>query len=197
MGLDSVELVMSAEKLFGIRIPDKEAEKINTVQEFADAVCHLITINPSEKCLKQIMFYKIRSALKTLNFSNKNITPDTVVRDLFPKEHLNTNWLIFQSELGLSLPKLAKLDYNANLNSHIKLFGIKTIKRTLPTTKGTIRQLIDWIISLNFKKTIDINRITNKYEVERIIANIIHNNMGIPITEIELEHSISNDLGID
>lgn len=197
MGLDSVELVMSAEKLFGIRIPDIEAKKINTVQEFANVVYNLITVNPSEKCLKQIMFYKIRNTLKTLNFSNENITPDTVVRNLFPKEHLDTNWLIFQHELGLILPKLAKLDYDTSISSHIKLFGVKTIKRTLPTTKGTVRQLIDWIISLNFKKAIEINSITNKYEVERIIANIIHDNMGIPITEIELEHSIRNDLGID
>tara|TARA_R110002049_G_scaffold993_3_gene7155 strand:+ start:32993 stop:33130 length:138 start_codon:yes stop_codon:yes gene_type:complete len=42
-----------------------------------------------------------------------------------------------------------------------------------------------------------IKKITNKYEVERIISGIISDRMGIPINEIELKHSITNDLGID
>ena len=64
-------------------------------------------------------------------------------------------------------------------------------------TKGTVKNLIDWTISLNFEQTLDIQKITNKYEVERIISGIISENMGIPITEIELKHTITNDLGID
>ena len=35
MGLDSVELVMSVENKFGIRIPDTDCEKIYTVQDFS------------------------------------------------------------------------------------------------------------------------------------------------------------------
>ncbi len=79
----------------------------------------------------------------------------------------------------------------------MKFLGIRTIKRKTPVTNGTIRQLIDWILSLNFEQIIDIQKITNKYEVERIISGIISENMGIPISEIELKHSITNDLGID
>jgi acyl carrier protein len=50
MGLDSVEILVRVEKYFGISIPDREAEKILTVQEFADCVFTKVTVNPTEKC---------------------------------------------------------------------------------------------------------------------------------------------------
>ncbi|WP_158974984.1 phosphopantetheine-binding protein [Cellulophaga sp. L1A9] len=197
MGLDSVELVVSVEDKFGIRIPDDECEKIFTVQDFADSVFKRISINPTEKCLKQLIFYRIRKAYQTLDFEKVIIQPDTKISELFTQLELKTNWKKIETELGLKLPELVALDFNPNLDSHVKILGIRTIKRTLPISKGTIRQLIDWTISLNFDAIIDIQSITDKYEIERIISGIISENMGIPISEIELKHSITNDLGID
>ncbi|WP_029450422.1 phosphopantetheine-binding protein [Cellulophaga baltica] len=197
MGLDSVELVVSVEDTFGIRIPDDECEKIYSVQDFADAVFKIISINSTEKCLRQLIFYRIRKAFQTLDFEKVIIRPDTKISELFTQPELKTNWKKIETELGLKLPELVALDFNPNVNSHVKILGIKTLKRTLPVSKGTIRQLIDWTISLNFDTLIDIQSITDKYEIERIISGIISKNMGIPISEIELKHSITNDLGID
>ncbi len=197
MGLDSVELVVSVEDTFGIRIPDDECEKIYSVQDFADAVFKNISINPTKKCLRQLIFYRIRKAFQTLDFEKVIIRPDTKISELFTQPELKTNWKKIETELGLKLPELVALDFNPNVNSHVKILGIKTLKRTLPVSKGTIRQLIDWTISLNFDTLIDIQSITDKYEIERIISGIISKNMGIPISEIELKHSITNDLGID
>ncbi|QXP56612.1 phosphopantetheine-binding protein [Cellulophaga sp. HaHa_2_95] len=197
MGLDSVELVVSVEDTFGIRIPDDECEKIFTVQDFADAVFKRISINPTEKCLKQLIFYRIRKAYQTLDFEKVIVQPDTKISELFTQLELKTNWKKIETELGLKLPELVALDFNPNLDCHVKILGIRTLKRTLPISKGTIRQLIDWTISLNFDAIIDIQSITDKYEIERIISGIISENMGIPISEIELKHSITNDLGID
>jgi len=197
MGLDSVELLMSVEDKFGIRIEDSEAENICTVQHFADTVFSKIIINPSDKCLTQIVFYRIRKAFQNLNLTELDIKPNSKISDLLTQSKLKGNWNRLETELELKLPELVAIDFNPKLNSHVKIFGIKTIKRNTPVTKGTIRELIDWIISLNFEQTIDIQKITNKYEVERIISGIISENMGIPITEIELRHTITNDLGID
>ncbi|AUP81515.1 acyl carrier protein [Flavivirga eckloniae] len=197
MGLDSVELIMSVEDKFGIRIPDAECEQIYTVQDFADTVYKIISVNPTDKCLTQIIFYRIRRAFQNLNFTNKEIMSNTKISDLLSQLELKESWNLLETELRLKLPELVTLDFNPNLDSHLKFLGFRTIKRTLPVTKGTIRQLIDWTISLNFENTIDIQKITNKYEVERIISGIISENMGIPISEIELRHSITNDLGID
>ena len=156
-----------------------------------------ISINPTEKCLTQIVFYRIRKAFQTLNLSREKIKPDSLITELLTQAELKSNWKQIEIELGLELPKLVSLDFNQNLDTHVKILGFRTFKRTQPVTKGTIRQLIDWTISLNFDKTIDIKKITDKYEVERIISGIISDRMGIPINEIELRHSITNDLGID
>jgi len=197
MGLDSVELLMSVEDKFGIRIEDSEAEKIYTVQNFVDTVYSKIITNPNEKCLTQIVFYRIRKAIRNLKLTDVEIKPETKITELLTQTELKENWHLLKTEIGLELPELVALDFNPELGSHVKIFGIKTIKRTTPVSSGTIRELIDWTIALNQEKLIDIKKITNKYEVERIIIGIINRNLGIPISEIKLEHSITNDLGID
>ena len=197
MGLDSVELVMSIENKFGIQIEDSEAEKIYTVQDLADIVFNRIIINPTDKCLIQIVFYRIREAIRILTSSKKEIRPDMKISELFTLSELKEKWSQLKTEVGLELPDLVALDFNQKLSSHIKIFGIKTIKRTTPVSKGTLRQLVNWTISLNRDKLIEIEEISSKYEVERIICGIIENRIGVPISEIELHHSFTNDLGID
>ncbi|AEM72033.1 phosphopantetheine-binding protein [Allomuricauda ruestringensis DSM 13258] len=197
MGLDSVELLMSVEEKFGIRIEDSEAEKIYTVQNFVDCVYSKIITNPNEKCLTQIVFYRIRKAFRNLNLTEQKIKPETKITELLTQSELKENWHLLKTEIGLDLPELVALDFNPELGSHVKIFGIKTIKRTTPVSSGTMRELVDWTIALNQEKLIDIEKITDKYEVERIVIGIINRNLGIPISEIKLEHSITNDLGID
>ena len=47
MGLDTVELVLESEKYFGVSVPDKRAEKIETVEQFARLLCELRGQTPS------------------------------------------------------------------------------------------------------------------------------------------------------
>ena len=129
--------------------------------------------------------------------TDKEIKPETKISELLTQSELKEKWHLLKTEIGLEFPELVSLDFNPNLGSHVKIFGIKTIKRTSPVSSGTIRNLIDWTIALNQEKLIDIEKVTSKYEVERIIIGIINRNMGIPINEIKLEHTITNDLGID
>lgn len=197
MGLDSVELVMSIEDKFGIRIENSEAEKIYTVQDLVNIVYNSIIINPTDKCLSQIVFYRIRKALRSLTSNEQEIRPDMQISELCSQTALKEIWRQLNIETKLDLPDLVALDFNPELSSHVKVFGINTIKRTTPVTKASIRQLVDWIISLNRDKLIDIKKIASKYEIERIICGITEYNTGVPINEIELHHSLTNDLGID
>ena len=41
MGLDAVELILEAEKHFGVSVPDERAEKAETVEKFARLLCEL------------------------------------------------------------------------------------------------------------------------------------------------------------
>ena len=127
----------------------------------------------------------------------KKITPNMKILKFFNLLELKEKWYQFEMLLALRLPRLVALDFNPNLGTHVKVFGIKTIKRDTPVSQGTIKQLVDWIISLNRDVLIDIEKISSKYEVERIICGMIEDKIGVPISEIEVHHSFTNDLGID
>jgi hypothetical protein len=48
MGLDSVEIVIRAEQLFAIDIPDDEAASVSTVGDFYQLICSKLGISPLE-----------------------------------------------------------------------------------------------------------------------------------------------------
>lgn len=52
-------------------------------------------------------------------------------------------------------------------------------------------------MSLNYEQFIKLDKLNNRYELERIVVAEISRRQGIPIAEIELHHSITKDLGID
>lgn len=195
MGLDSVELVMTIEDKFGIEIPNNECEQIHKVQEFADSVFEKIKISPNEKCLSQIIFYRIRKALEQFGNERQIITPNSIISEFFNRINLDNDWKKFEKKIELKLPKL--VDFDKNLNKEVKFLGFKIFDRTEPIAENTIRKLTDWIISINHEELIKIENISSKYEVERIICGIIEDRIGVPISEIELHHSITNDLGVD
>ncbi|MBD0404629.1 acyl carrier protein [Flammeovirga sp. EKP202] len=197
MGLDSVELLFFVEDTFRIRFNASEAEQINTVQDFSNSVYRKVITKRNEKCLSHQIFNRVKKAIKKLNFTETIIIPETKLFELFSNKNLIRNWKLLETEIGLKLPELTSLDISPNLDSHVKFLGIKIRKRSTPILNGTVKQLINWIVSLNYKELINLEKITNKYEVERVIIGIIYNKMGNPINEIELEHSIRYDLGID
>ena len=119
------------------------------------------------------------------------------MKELLSKINLKNEWEQLEYHLQLKLPELVELDFNENLDSHLKFLGFRTIKRNLPVTKGTVEDLINWTVSLNFNKIIELDKITSKYEIERIVSGVISNSVGLPINEIKLHQSITNDLGVD
>ncbi|MBB6464145.1 acyl carrier protein [Flammeovirga kamogawensis] len=197
MGLDSVELLFFVEDTFRIRLNASEAEQINTVQDFSNSVYSKVMTKRNEKCLSHQIFIRVKKAIKKLNFTETAIMPETSLFELFSNKNLVRNWKLLETEIGLILPELTSLDISPNLDLHVKFLGVKIRKRSTPILNGTVKQLINWIVSLNYKELINLEKITGKYEVERVIIGIIYNTMGIPINEIDLEHSIRYDLGID
>ncbi|WP_272149476.1 phosphopantetheine-binding protein [Tenacibaculum aiptasiae] len=197
MGLDSVELVMTIENKFGISISNVECEQIVTVQQMADSVFKKIKLKPNKKCLSQIVFYKIRRALEQFENEKENITPNTKISDLLNKTDLKNDWTLLENEIGLKIPDLVDLDLDKTLNKEVKFLGFKIFDRTEPVAENTLRKFTDWIISMNYEQLTSIENISSKYEIERIICGIIEDRIGIPISEIELHHSFTNDLGID
>lgn len=197
MGLDSVELLVYVEDQFGIEIPDLEAEKITTVGEFAESVFSKINLNPSEKCFSQIIFYRLRKALESFNNNRVDIKLDSKIAQFLPNINLEQEWSKLESVSNLTLPRLVKLDLDRYAKSEITLFGLSVYKRVKPITEANLAKLVDWTYSINWKKMTSLECISSKYEVERVLSGMISDHMGIPINEIELNHSITSDLGID
>jgi acyl carrier protein len=177
MGLDSVELIMTIEDKFGIAIPDAECEH--------------------EKCLSQIVFYRIRKVFETFGNEKWKITPNTKMSELLSKTDLKNDWTRLGIRIGLKIPDLVDLDLDKTLNKEVKFLGFKIFDRTEPVAENTLRKFTDWIVSMNYDKLISIENISSKYEIERIICGITEDRIGVPVSEIELHHSFTNDLGID
>ena len=190
MGLDTVLLIVSVEEEFGITIPNQEAAKITTVQQLADYLHKSIKLNTGEKCISQSIFYQLRKALQSLGAERKTIHPKSKLSDFLTNAH---QWNQLGKTLGLSLPKL-------------KFFGEKPafiintlnfFKSQKLTAEHSLRIFTDWTISLNYNQLLDCQEISSKYEIERVLCGILNKEMGIPIQEIQLHHSFTNDLGMD
>lgn len=197
MGLDSVEILVRVEEYFGISIPDREAEKILTVQDFADCVFTKVTINPTEKCKSQMLFYKLRTYFTDKQgLSKEQIRPDSKIRDLITGD-LKTTWTEIEKYLKLDLPTLSDLDINPIKEKEIKILGVKVWTRKSPVTIGTIGDLVNWTLAKNYDTLIDPKALFDKADVEKVIIGIISDSMAIPVDEIKLKHRISYDLGVD
>ena len=195
MGLDSVELIVTVEKTFKIDIPDKECEQIYTVQDLINAVTKRISHQNNTR--KELLFNHIKNAILETTSSTTTIGLKTPIMDVFKLSNLAFQWEDLEKSLQLTLPELVPLDFNDKLDTHVKVLGLKIFKRKSPITKGNIGQLIDWIISLNYQKIIDITGLISEYDIQRIVVGIVSDSVGLPVNEIELHHTMTTDLGID
>lgn len=197
MGLDSVELLINVEKYFDIAIPDPEAAAIVTVQNFIDCVYAKVSLNPTEKCKPQILFYKLRHYFVANHLGRKNdITPDLKIRDLI-KTDLHETWAGLERHLKLDLPTLSELGLSPEPEIRKGIFGIKFRIKPNPVTEGTLGHLVNWSLSRNYGTLISPRHLFDKGDIERIVIGIISDSVGIPVHEIKLEHKICSDLGID
>ncbi|WP_442264826.1 phosphopantetheine-binding protein [Tenacibaculum sp. ZS6-P6] len=195
MGLDSVELIVTVEKIFKIDIPDEECEQIYTVQDLINAVTKRILHQNNKR--KDLLFNRLKKAILETTSSTITIELKTPIMDIFKLNNLDFQWKDLERFLQLTLPKLVPLDFNDKLDTHVKILGLKIFKRRSPVTKGNIGQLVDWIISLNYQKIIDITESISEYDIQRIVVGIVSDSVGLPVNEIELRHAMTTDLGID
>src|SRR5260370_42688860 len=65
MGLDGVEIIMRTEETFGIEIPDNVAQQILTPAALVDFVAAKVPMKPTEECLSQQLFYRLRRGFRS------------------------------------------------------------------------------------------------------------------------------------
>jgi len=198
MGLDSVALLVDVEKHFNISIPNSEAEKICTVQDFADCVFTKVSFRPSQKCKSQILIYRFREFFASnLDIGRNEFTPNKKLSHLIPFNELKKVWKEMEKHLSVKLPDLSELDFNRTKEKEVKILGFKFWTRKAPVTDGTVGDLVNWTLSLNHERFLDPRNLFSRADIERIIIGIITESLGIPVDEIKLSHSITDDLGVD
>ena len=110
MGLEGVELVMDVEDIFNIKIPDGDAEKIETVGQLHKYILNRIGSNPhtvKSLCISSVVFYKLRSAIIQLqNVKRKKIRTKTHTNALLPIYRRRRQWKQLENYLQLNIPSL-------------------------------------------------------------------------------------------
>lgn len=107
MGLDSIEILIEAEKTFGISIPDREAEQIITVGDFYDTVWRHLSPADNDKCLSQSIFYRLRSfCIHSFGISKEQFRPDASMDEFFPRFSRRQAYTKLATAAGMELPQL-------------------------------------------------------------------------------------------
>lgn len=102
MGLDSVELVMGWEEAFGIDIPDRAVEKMQTVRDASDWIAARLGARPLGPCRTRRAFHRLRRVLgEELGVPRDAVRPETPIVGLLLVTPLPpARWSTLRDQLG-------------------------------------------------------------------------------------------------
>lgn len=190
MSLDSIELVIRFEKRFNVRLSDKEAEKIQTVEQAAAAFAkHLPPLRASTPT-RALVRDRILQALG----KSGELTDSVRLVDLFQRDTLVHDWKRLTEGTKFKMPRLPYADRLKNGRPGILEWVFGSTRATL--ANRTFGELVDWVVALNHEELIDVTR-CSEYDVLMIAMGITEDQTGVSITEIRPTSSFINDLGID
>lgn len=189
MGLDSVELVMSWEEYFSISIPDREAEKINTVQDAVNCIARHCQLNQNTSTIKFEIQNKLISAIQELKNDRKLIYENQLIFEIIPFKDY-TSWQFISKSIGLKLPLAIE---NTFLNNVIK----KVFPARINPSQTDISRFTDLICAVNYNQILTKGPSKNEYEILIAIMGISIEKLGLDPFEVFPDKSFVNDFGID
>lgn len=99
--LDSVEVMIELEHIFGVKVSNEEAAHISTVGQFHDLL--VSKLPPTGNCASSMTFFRIRGALRRLGYGDK-LTPASETRFL-ERGGTRKNLKKLEVESGLHMPE--------------------------------------------------------------------------------------------
>jgi acyl carrier protein len=195
MGLDSVELVMDVEKHFSISIPDSEAEKAYTVGKLVDCVAAILGVTRYNFSLREKTFTSFKTELLRLKKELKDFSINNKVTDSLD---INDKSLLreLENNLNLKFPGIYIKPENHNgILQKVKEWFIITDE--IDFRKITWKKFIDITLAKNLEKAIPSTGYNSKYEIYLAVMKITVDKVGVDYSEIGLEKSFTDDLGID
>jgi acyl carrier protein len=195
MGLDTVELVYSIEKHFGLRIPDADCAQIGTVGEMAQWLgVQLGTLAERKSATRVAVRQKLQELLRPLPTAE-----DTPLLSLLPDKHtLKAYATHFASRYRLQLPALVFASAAPIGWRLLELFGVAQAPPGLTPLlqRSTFADLVNWTVVSNYKQLLK-PPFDNQFDVEQAVIGLTSYSSGVEVQDIRLKSSFTNDLGMD
>lgn len=192
MGLDTVELIMSFERYFGLVVPDSEAENINTVGDVA-------TWFSQQLGVAGLRHSAVRTTVagQFLGGLPPGANETVPLRQLLPDaQALKAYRYALRNRYGLVLPPLAALPTAPAPPSLWERLTGRQLPKMPHWHTQTLAELIDWAVAANYEQLL-VPPLASQYEVEQAVIGITSDKSGVPVEEIRLQSSFTNDLGMD
>jgi acyl carrier protein len=192
MGLDTVELLMSFERYFSLEVPNATAETIYTVGDIATWLSQQLGVAGLRQ--SAVRATVAGQLLKELSSSCSEATP---LCQLLPDaDALKTCRHTLREHAGLILPPLSPLRAEPVTPSLWERLAGQALPSTPHWYTRTLAELIDWVIAFNYD-TLLVRPLASQYEVEQAVIGLTSDQSGVPVEEIRLQSSFTNDLGMD
>lgn len=225
MGLDGVELLLEIEDRFGISIPDQVATNILTVGELSDYVASIVA-SPSGRCLSQKVFHSLRSALTdVVGLERHAIKPISRLDDFLPAQQRRIAWDQLQHATGYNFPRLARPPWLQLLfvllpasaacigilffppyKGRVFLCGVAASAAIFPFTASmathfprdiqTVSDLVRSLMARKPRGESDTRWEWNREEVWHVVRQIVSEQFGINIEEINRKTRFIEDLNV-
>lgn len=198
MGLDTVELLYSFEHYFGLQVPDPVAEKLYMVGHVAAYFSEQLGVAGLRHSAARNLVHHQLSELLELPPGAFDEGNTTAIGELLPDARAVARLRQVASSYGLALPEPSHSARQAPpIPSFFeKLLGITPVPPPVPWHAQPLAALVDWTVTANYEVLLP-RPPTSEYEVERAVVGIASTSSGVPVEEIVLSSSFTNDLGMD
>tara|TARA_R110000868_G_C10648250_1_gene744715 strand:+ start:58 stop:726 length:669 start_codon:yes stop_codon:yes gene_type:complete len=196
------DCIPTIEEMYKFKFEEGETQSVKNFDEFCNLIITKIEFENVESCTSQQAFYKLRNSLIDENiFEKEKITPDTKLKELFPRKNRIKLVKKVENNIGFKLnillpPKL--IFYALVLLSGISLillfinfkFGIIGIIISIlgfylcswfgkEIEIDNLKELVEKITSENYLKVRTQKNTVNKSELKSIITDWFVENSGI------------------
>ena len=101
---DISDVLGKVEKSFGFKFGKTDLKDVKTFGELCDIITNKVQGDNSNDCTTQQAFYKLRNALTATQLIDKgDITPETELQQLFPRQNRRQQVKELQNELGIPI----------------------------------------------------------------------------------------------
>jgi len=192
--LDIEDLILKAEKSFGIKFHEAELSHVKNFGEFCDYVIDKIPFEDIQTCTSQQAFYKLKNAiLNNQDVSSDLITPTSKLEQIFPKENRRSRIREIENKLGFKLSILEPPRWVTiflvvllcvsfayiflNFKLGIISFALSIAAMQISIKNGnnfkvkTLREVVEKMIRENYLNSRRNSNSVNKHEIENILTN--------------------------